>query len=77
MRDPTTQRPPEGREVATNTLNQPPKEYPSPEHGVFMRLLSTRLRWLEAGHRHWWIRSIEEHRAGCSWCRRCDGGVAA
>jgi hypothetical protein len=65
------------RADATTKTYRQPEAYLSPPHEVYLRYtLASRIRWLER-HRHWWIRSIAEHQATCSSCRRCDGEVAA
>jgi hypothetical protein len=46
----------------------------APPHEVEMRILGSRLRWLESREEHWWQRSLRWHREVFSpdcECRSC------
>jgi hypothetical protein len=53
-----------------------PGRYAADAHDIAMFGMASRIRWLDDGHTHWWIRSIREHQRECERCYPCDGQAA-
>jgi hypothetical protein len=65
-----------GRSETAARTSSPNRSTP---HEVEMRILADRIRWLDGGHEHWWLRQLRWHRERngpeCA-CRTCTWEAA-